>query len=288
MNLAQLYKSFCDSFKDISDSPASDAKILICHCLDITQTQLALYTDEEVPSDKVNELEKLRQARLEGQPVAYLTGERGFYECIFKVSPDTLIPRADTETLVEEAIADITELCEEQQEVNILDLCCGTGCIGISVAKVLSECFDKVNLTLADVSEKAMEVCKQNAENLIEEGNIEVSFVIGNLFENIKDSTFDAILSNPPYIASSVIPTLEKQVRFEPELALDGGKDGLDFIRAIADQAKKHLRTGGLLEMEIGYDQARDSSLILEKNGYSFVEVIQDLAGNDRVIKGRR
>lgn len=288
MNLAQLYKSFCDSFKDISDSPASDAKILICHCLDITQTQLALYTDEEVPSDKVNELEKLRQARLEGQPVAYLTGERGFYECIFKVSPDTLIPRADTETLVEEAIADITELCEEQQEVNILDLCCGTGCIGISVAKVLSECFDKVNLTLADVSEKAMEVCKQNAENLIEEGNIEISFVIGNLFENIKDSTFDAILSNPPYIASSVIPTLEKQVRFEPELALDGGKDGLDFIRAIADQAKKHLRTGGLLEMEIGYDQARDSSLILEKNGYSFVEVIQDLAGNDRVIKGRR
>lgn len=288
MNLAQLYKSFCDSFKDISDSPASDAKILICHCLDITQTQLALYTDEEVPSDKVNELEKLRQARLEGQPVAYLTGERGFYECIFKVSPDTLIPRADTETLVEEAIADITELCEEQQEVNILDLCCGTGCIGISVAKVLSECFDKVNLTLADVSGKAMEVCKQNAENLIEEGNIEVSFVIGNLFENIKDSTFDAILSNPPYIASSVIPTLEKQVRFEPELALDGGKDGLDFIRAIADQAKKHLRTGGLLEMEIGYDQARDSSLILEKNGYSFVEVIQDLAGNDRVIKGRR
>lgn len=288
MNLAQLYKSFCDSFKDISDSPASDAKILICHCLDITQTQLALYTDEEVPSDKVNELEKLRQARLEGQPVAYLTGERGFYECIFKVSPDTLIPRADTETLVEEAIADITELCEEQQEVNILDLCCGTGCIGISVAKVLSECFDKVNLTLADVSGKAMEVCKQNAENLIEEGNIEISFVIGNLFENIKDSTFDAILSNPPYIASSVIPTLEKQVRFEPELALDGGKDGLDFIRAIADQAKKHLRTGGLLEMEIGYDQARDSSLILEKNGYSFVEVIQDLVGNDRVIKGRR
>ena len=287
MNLNSLYKSFCTSFKDISDSPASDAKILICHCLGITQTQLALYGDEEVPSDKLAELEKLRTARLEGQPVAYLTGERGFYECIFKVSPATLIPRADTETLVEEAIADITELCEEQQEVKILDLCCGTGCIGISVAKVLSDCFDKVSLTLADVSEKAMKVCKLNAKALIEEDNIEVNFVIGNLFENIKDSSFDAILSNPPYIASSVIPTLEKQVQFEPVLALDGGKDGLDFVRQIAEQAKAHLRTGGLLEMEIGYDQAKESTLILEKNGYSFVEVIQDLAGNDRVIKGR-
>lgn len=287
MNLNSLYKSFCTSFKDITDSPASDAKILICHCLGITQTQLALYGDEEVPSDKLTELEKLRTARLEGQPVAYLTGERGFYECIFKVSPDTLIPRADTETLVEEAIADITELCEEQQEVKILDLCCGTGCIGISVAKVLSDCFDKVSLTLADISEKAMKVCKLNAKDLIKEDNIEVSFVIGNLFENIKDSSFDAILSNPPYIASSVIPTLEKQVQFEPVLALDGGKDGLDFVRRIAEKAKEHLRSGGLLEMEIGYDQAEESTLILEKYGYSFVEVIQDLAGNDRVIKGR-
>ena len=287
MNLSQLYKSLCDSFKDISDSPASDAKILICHCLEITQTQLALYGDEEVPEDKMKELEKLRQARLEGQPVAYLTGERGFYECIFKVSPDTLIPRADTETLVEEAIADITELCEEQQEVKILDLCCGTGCIGISVAKVLSECFDKVSLTLADVSQKAMEICKENAKDLIEEDNIETCFVVGNLFEKIKDSDFDAILSNPPYIASSVIPTLEKQVQFEPKLALDGGKDGLDFVRQIADQAKAHLRAGGLLEMEIGYDQAEDSTQILEKSGYLSVEVIQDLAGNDRVIKGR-
>ena len=288
MNLSQLYKSFCDSFKTVCDSPASDARILICHCLDITQTQLALYGDEEVPADKLKELEDLRQARVEGRPVAYLTGERGFYECIFKVSPDTLIPRADTETLVEEAIADITELCEKQQEVKILDLCCGTGCIGISVAKVLSECFDKVSLTLSDVSDKAMDICRLNAQKLIEEENIEVSFVVGNLFEKVNASDFDAILSNPPYIASSVIPKLEKQVQFEPRLALDGGKDGLDFVRQIADQARTHLRSGGLLEMEIGYDQAQDASMILEKSGYSSVEVIQDLAGNDRVIKARR
>ena len=287
MNLSQLYRSFTDSFKEISDSPTSDARILICHCLGITQTQLALNPDEDIPKDKIKELETLKERRKNGEPVAYLTGERGFYECIFKVSNDTLIPRADTETLVEEAIADITELCEEKQEVKILDLCCGTGCIGISVAKVLSECFDRVSLTLADVSEKAMAICKENTENLIEEDNIEVSFTVGNLFDNINDADFDAILSNPPYIASSVIPTLEKQVQFEPKLALDGGKDGLDFIKAIAEEAKNHLVPGGLLEMEIGYDQAQSASQILSENGYTNIDVIQDLAGNDRVVKGR-
>ena len=286
MNLSQLYRSFTDSFKEISDSPTSDARILICHCLGITQTQLALYSDEEVPKDKIKELETLKERRKNGEPVAYLTGERGFYECIFKVSNDTLIPRADTETLVEEAIADITELCEEKQEVKILDLCCGTGCIGISVAKVLSECFDRVSITLADVSEKAMAICKENAENLIEEDNIEVIFTEGNLFDNINDADFDAILSNPPYIASSVIPTLEKQVQFEPKLALDGGKDGLEFIRAIAKKARKHLVPGGLLEMEIGYDQAQSASQVLSENGYTNIDVIQDLGGNDRLVKG--
>ena len=288
MNLSQLYKSFCDSFKNISDSPAADARILICHCLQINQTQLALFPDEEVPSEKLEELEKLRKARENGEPVAYLTGERGFYECVFKVSKDTLIPRADTETLVEEAIADITECFEDRQEVRILDLCCGTGCIGISVAKVLSECFDKVNLTLADVSEKAMAICKENVRELIEEPNIEVSFATGDLFSSVLETDFDAILTNPPYIASSVIPNLEKQVQFEPKLALDGGKDGLDFIRKIAEDATKHLKSGGLLEMEIGFDQAEAASLILAENGYSDIDVIKDLGGNDRVIKGHR
>ena len=286
MNLTQLYKSFCDSFKDISDSPSADARILICSCLGITQTQLALSVDDEVPSDKAEELEVIRKARMEGKPVAYLTGERGFYECTFKVSEDTLIPRADTETLVEEAIADITECCEDQSSVKILDLCCGTGCIGISVAKVLSECFENVSLTLADVSEKAMDVCRQNAASLIEEDNVDVDFVVGNLFERISDSDFDAVLSNPPYIASSVIPTLEKQVQFEPRLALDGGPDGLDFVRRIAVESMDHLVPGGLLEMEIGYDQGKAASDILSGQGYSEVSVVKDLGDNDRVVKG--
>ena len=286
MTLPQLYKSFTQSFADVSDSPAADARILICNCLGITQTQLALATDEQVPAEKEAELEELRKARSDGMPVAYLTGERGFYESVFMVTEDTLIPRADTETLVEEALADIVERFQEQDSVRILDMCCGTGCIGISVAKVLSECFDKVFLTLADVSEKAMSVCRQNAAGLIEEDNIDVTFAVGDLFNAVKEGDFDAILSNPPYIASSVIPTLEKQVRFEPVLALDGGPDGLDFVRRIAAEAPSRLADGGLLMMEIGYDQGQASVQILNDNGFTETDVIKDLGNNDRVVKG--
>ena len=286
MTLPELYRSFTQSFADVGDSPAADARILICSCLGITQTQLALATDDPVPPEKMAELEDLRKARAEGMPVAYLTGERGFYESVFRVTNDTLIPRADTETLVEEALADIVERFQEQESIRILDLCCGTGCIGISVAKVLSECFEKVYLTLADVSDKAMDVCRQNAEALIEEDNIELRFAVGDLFDAVGSPDFDAILSNPPYIASSVIPTLEKQVLFEPVLALDGGPDGLDFVRRIASQAPAHLADGGLLMMEIGYDQGQASRDILRDNGFTEIDVIRDLGNNDRVVKG--
>ena len=284
MNLSELYRSFTEAFRETSDSPSADAAILICHCLGITRTQLVLSPNEEIPQDKLQELMRIKTARENGEPVAYLTGERGFYECVFSVSPDTLIPRADTETLVEEAVADIAETFEDRPEIRILDLCCGTGCIGISVAKVLSEVFEKVTLVLSDVSEKAMDVCRKNAEALIEEDNIEVTFNTGNLFEGL-DGVFDAVLSNPPYIATSVIPTLEKQVQFEPVLALDGGADGLDFVRKIAASAKAHLVPGGILQMEIGYDQGNQARNILRKEGYRKISVIKDLEDCDRVVK---
>ena len=284
MNLSELYRSFTEAFRETSDSPSADAAILICHCLGITRTQLVLSPNEEIPQEKLEELMRIKAARENGEPVAYLTGERGFYECVFSVSHDTLIPRADTETLVEEAVADIAETFEDRPEIRILDLCCGTGCIGISVAKVLSEVFEKVTLVLSDVSEKAMDVCRKNAEALIEEDNIEVTFNTGNLFEGL-DGVFDAVLSNPPYIATSVIPTLEKQVHFEPVLALDGGADGLDFVRNIAASAKAHLVPGGILQMEIGYDQGKLARDILRKEGYRKISVIKDLEDCDRVVK---
>ena len=285
MILSNLYRSFTESFRNISDSPAADAAILICHCLGISRTELALHPEKEVPAEKLDELERLRKERENGKPVAYLTGERGFYECVFKVTEDVLIPRADTEILVETAVSDLQKLLPEKKEVRILDLCCGTGCIGISVALVLARSFEKVFLTLSDLSEKALAVCRENVRDLVHDANIKVQVIQGSLFENI-ESSFDAILSNPPYIRSSVIPSLEKQVQYEPLMALDGGEDGLDFVREIAKQAKNRLAPGGLLEMEIGYDQAKASVDILRENGYEEISVIRDLGGNDRVVKG--
>ncbi|MBR6348023.1 MAG: hypothetical protein IKR80_03625, partial [Spirochaetales bacterium] len=130
MTLSNRFRSFTESFRNISDSPSADAAILICHCLGISRTELALHPGKEVPAEKLGELEKLGKERENGKPVAYLTGERGFYECVFKVNEDVLIPRADTEILVESAISDLQELLPEKKEVRILDLCCGTGCIG--------------------------------------------------------------------------------------------------------------------------------------------------------------
>ncbi len=287
MKLRQLYLDLKQSFKDISDSPDSDARIIICHCLSMDNTAFALAMEEEVPDDKLKTIKSHGKRRQEGEPVAYITGERGFYECVFKVSPATLIPRADTETLVEDAIVSLTNIGDKEQ-IKIVDLCCGTGCIGISVAKVLSRTFKRVCLTLSDISEEAMEICRQNVQNLITEKNIEVVFRLGDLFETIADTDYDAILSNPPYIQRDIIPTLEKQVQFEPKLALDGGEDGLDIVRRIAEEATRHLAVGGLLEMEIGHDQAADASIILAEEGYSEIAVIQDLGGNDRVVKGRK
>ena len=232
------------------------------------------------------------QRRQSGEPVAYITGERGFYESVFKVSEATLIPRADTETLVEDAVrelkglsSDLQSRLPEKKEVRILDLCCGTGCIGISVAKALATSFKRITLTLSDLSERALEVCRANADSLITEKNIDVSIIRSDMFNDIRETAYNAILSNPPYIRSSVIPGLEKQVRFEPHMALDGGEDGLDFVRIIADDASRHLVPGGLLEIEIGYDQADEASLLLTQSGYQGISVLKDLGGNDRVVK---
>ena len=285
MTIRKLTSSYSDSFKNISDTPELDARVIVCHVLGLDSTQLFLKMDDELSEGKTREVESALKRRQGGEPVAYITGERGFYECTFKVSEATLIPRADTETLVEDSIETLKSLSGESDEIRILDLCCGTGCIGISVAKALAGSFKKINLTLSDLSDKALEVCKMNADSLISEKNIDVSIIRSNMFNDIRETAYNAILSNPPYIKSEVIPGLDKQVHFEPHMALDGGEDGLDFVRIIATEASKYLVSGGLLEIEIGYDQAQDTSLLLAESGYREITVLKDLGNNDRVVK---
>ena len=283
MTLEELYQKCVQIIGSASDTPTLDARIIAQNVLNIELNSFILHFKDIVSPADCQTITDLAIRRTYGEPVAYLVGHRGFYEDDFKVNQYTLIPRADTETLVELAI----ELAKQKTlNLSILDLCCGTGCIGISTAKALAKQGKNVELTLTDLSLEAMDVCKENARKILGDIGIEYKFGCGDLFESVACDEFDMILTNPPYIASGVIGTLEEQVKREPILALDGGEDGLDLIREITSQAPNYLKKDGYLLMEIGYDQGAAVKKLFEKAGFKEVEVKKDLGGRDRVVKG--
>ena len=217
-------------------------------------------------------------------PLAQILGRQSFYGLDFFVNEDVLIPRADTECLVDLVLEDYAELAKQGEktyaEKRILDLCTGSGCIGISVAKHLPY----QELLLVDLSEKALAVAKKNAEKHLG-GNVRL--LQSDLLTEVHEKRFSLLLSNPPYIVSRVIPGLEREVsEYEPKMALDGGEDGLLFYRRIAKEAKKVLLPGARLYLEIGYDQGESVKDIFQKEGYEAVEVFPDLSGNPRVVRG--
>ena len=217
-------------------------------------------------------------------PLAQILGRQSFYGLDFFVNEDVLIPRADTECLIDLVLEDYAELAKTEKgnslPLRILDLCTGSGCIGISVAKHLPY----QELLLVDLSEKALAVAKKNAEEHLG-GN--VALLQSDLLTEVQGKRFSLLLSNPPYIVSRVIPGLEREVsEYEPKMALDGGEDGLVFYRRIAREAKKVLLPGARLYLEIGYDQGESVKDIFQKEGYEAVEVFPDLSGNPRVVRG--
>ena len=240
-------------------------------------------------------------------PLAQILGRQSFYGLDFFVNEDVLIPRADTECLVDLVLEDYAELTKQTEKtyaekrnsahvsnkheddvengansssLNILDLCTGSGCIGISVAKHLPY----QELLLVDLSEKALAVAKKNAEEHLGEN---VTLLQSDLLTEVQGKKYSLLLSNPPYIVSRVIPDLEREVsEYEPKMALDGGEDGLLFYRRIAKEAKKVLLPGARLYLEIGYDQGESVKDIFQKEEYEEVEVFPDLAGNPRVVRG--
>ena len=235
-------------------------------------------------------LEKLRgflvnfEKRRRRIPLAQILGRQSFYGLDFFVNEDVLIPRADTECLVDLVLEDYAELAKTEKgnslPLRILDLCTGSGCIGIAVAKHLPY----QELLLVDLSEKALAVAKKNAEKHLG-GN--VRFLQSDLLTAVHEKRFSLLLSNPPYIVSKVIPGLEREVsEYEPKMALDGGEDGLLFYCRIAREAKKVLLPGARLYLEIGYDQGESVKDIFQKEGYEEVEVFPDLSGNPRVVRG--
>ena len=215
-------------------------------------------------------------------PLAQILGRQSFYGLDFFVNEDVLIPRADTECLVDLVLEDYADLAKQagSSSLNILDLCTGSGCIGISVAKHLPY----QELLLVDLSEKALAVAKKNAEKHLGEN---VTLLQSDLLMGVQGKKFSLLLSNPPYIVSRVIPGLDREVsEYEPKMALDGGEDGLVFYRRIAKEAKAVLLPGARLYLEIGYDQGESVKDIFQKEGYEAVEVFPDLAGNPRVLRG--
>ena len=285
MTLEELYQKCVQIIGSSSDTPTLDARIIAQNVLNIELNSFILHFKDIVSPSDAQTITDMAMRRAYGEPVAYLVGHRGFYEDDFKVNKYTLIPRADTETLVELAV----ELGKNlpSSPITILDLCCGTGCIGISTAKALKKQDKNVELTLTDLSLEALDVCKENARNILKNIGVECRFECGDLFESVACDEFDMILTNPPYIATEVIGTLEEQVRHEPFLALDGGEDGLDLIREITSQAPEHLKSGGYLLMEIGYNQGSAVKALFKKADFEEVEVKKDLGGRDRVVKGR-
>ena len=215
-------------------------------------------------------------------PLAQILGRQSFYGLDFFVNEDVLIPRADTECLVDLVLEDYADLAKQAgfSSLNILDLCTGSGCIGISVAKHLPY----QELLLLDLSEKALAVAKKNAEKHLGEN---VTLLQSDLLRGVQGKKFSLLLSNPPYIVSRVIPGLEREVsEYEPKMALDGGEDGLVFYRRIAKEAKAVLLPGARLYLEISYDQGESVKDIFQKEGYEAVEVFPDLSGNPRVLRG--
>ena len=240
-------------------------------------------------------------------PLAQILGRQSFYGLDFFVNEDVLIPRADTECLVDLVLEDYADLAKQagktysekrnsehvsnkhednveneanSSSLNILDLCTGSGCIGISVAKHLPY----QELLLVDLSEKALAVAKKNVEKHLVEN---VTLLQSDLLTGVQGKKFSLLLSNPPYIVSRVIPGLDREVsEYEPKMALDGGEDGLVFYRRIAKEAKAVLLPGARLYLEIGYDQGESVKDIFQKEGYEAVEVFPDLSGNPRVLRG--
>lgn len=284
---------------------AVDAEALYCFLKRCDKVVLFLMKEEEADKETEEAYFELIAERASRIPLQHITGKQEFMGFDFKVSPDVLIPRQETEVLVTEAAKLLREerkAAGERQKSRgglfklfgapptqtILDLCCGSGAIGISLAKI---CED-VSVTATDISDMALALAKENAKA----NRTEIEFLQGDLFEALKDKdkgkvvrSFDLIISNPPYIKSSLIALLQDEVKdHEPLLALDGGKDGLDYYRRIVADAPTYLKDGGHLMLEIGFDQGEDLCRLIRSEGcYTEPEIIQDLARRDRIVKCR-
>lgn len=271
MVISELVRSIAS---ELSDNALFEAEQIVMSVMGMSRTELVLGSKIEINEEAKERAEEMLARRKSGEPLQYILGECEFMSLDFYVERGVLIPRSDTETLAE------TVLDMIGKRKSVIDICSGSGCIGISLANYNKD----ITVTLADISDKAIGVSEKNIgrHNLTER----VKTVKLDILKEYPEGKYDVLISNPPYIESSVIQDLMTEVRdFEPRLALDGGEDGLTFYRHIADIAPKILNKGGIIALEIGYNQGNDVKALLERDFFN-VQIIKDLCGNDRVAAG--
>lgn len=270
--------SYEDSYQDAIqqlrklgiENPSLDAWYLLSYiCEGMSRTDFLLCRMESMPEQQVMQYQQLLKRRIEHEPIQYIIGEQEFMGLTFSVDQNVLIPRQDTEILVELAMP----LCEDK---SVLDVCTGSGCIAISLAKLAKP----RSVSAIDISSKALNIARENAKK----NRVEIDFFESNMFREVHH-TYDIIVSNPPYIKSKEIEVLMPEVKnYEPVLALDGSEDGLEFYRILATQASEYLTPKGKVLFEIGCDQAEAVCDLLRENGYHNIKVTKDYASLDRVI----
>jgi release factor glutamine methyltransferase len=280
MTIREILIKYMNELSSISDTPKLDTEILLQKALgDVDRLYIQLNLNKELNDNELNIFNEMIKDRLKGRPIAYIVNNREFMGLDFYVEEGVLIPRPDTEPLVEEVI----DLAQEKLELKIADIGTGSGAITVSLAKYIDNC----HVYSLDISDKALSIGKKNAiNNGVEE---KIDFIKSDVFSGIKDKDLilDIIVSNPPYIRKADISTLHTQVKdYEPYIALEGGEDGLDFYRTITKESVNYLKPGGILAFEVGHDQANDVSDIMKGNGYSRIYTKKDLQGIDRVVIG--
>ena len=266
LNYGKIY------LKDV-DEGSLKAKILLEYILKVEREYIITHYEDIVSETQIT----LYQSKLEelkrGKPIQYITNHQEFMKLDFYVDENVLIPQPDTEILVEKVIE---ILKNKKNTCSVLDICTGSGAIGISIAKYIP----KADVYVSDISRPALKIAQKNAlKNEVEN----IHFILSDGFKNINKKDFDIIVSNPPYIETDIINGLPEEVKHEPHLALDGGKDGLDFYRIFSEQSPLFLKPSGYLCLEIGYQQKEEVSKLL-KNYFKNIKIFQDYGGRDRVV----
>lgn len=275
MTYRQLYEYGVKKLEEAEVVEAKlDARLLLEYICHTDRNTLLVHGDSERNAMEAQFYSMCIEKRAARIPLQHITGEQEFMGLTFRVNEHTLIPRQDTEILVEEGMRHMFD------GMRILDMCTGSGCILLSLLKYSNECEG----TGVDISKEALKVAEENAERL----GLKAEFIQGDLFENLPDMKYDMIISNPPYIETAVIETLMPEVReHEPIQALDGMEDGLFFYQRIVEKAGGFLTKGGWLLFEIGYNQGEAVKELMKEQGFQNIEIIKDYAGLDRVVLGQ-